>query len=189
MNPPKDVLEFAKQKSRFLDTLARHKQQQLSPFQHDELVVPSLLELCFSNDEHNIPLHAIWLLEKYLKAHPNNFDSVYPTVLERLNEIQIDGNQRIAGNILIQLLSPKINIQLTAEQEEELIELIFGWMIKPNKAVAVVANCFEILYLLSQRHDWVKDELWAQIDFFKKNGPPSIQARGKKILRLLKKNT
>jgi|GEM_PF-1377126 len=189
MTPTKELVEFQKQKVRFLEVLTRYKQMALSPIVEDELDIAALLALCFSKIEHNIPLHAMWLLEKYVKAYPAQLQQVYPFLLARLGEINVDGSQRIVGNIIILLLARKTAIVLSVADEELLIEVVFNWMIASGKAVAVIANCFEILYLLSERHIWIREELTAQIDYFCKSGPLSIQARGKKVQSLLQKKT
>ncbi|WP_293915620.1 MULTISPECIES: hypothetical protein [unclassified Sphingobacterium] len=184
----KDNIELQKQIKRFLDVLKRNKQEHLSPVQSGNIDSRALFNLCFDHYESNLPLHASWLLEKYLKAERLQLQLLHSDIISRLNEVRIEGSQRIFGNIIICILDKRSNIRLNSHQEEMIIETIFNWMITPDKAVAVVANCFEILYYLSNKHSWVKEELVAQIEYFLKDGPPSIQSRGRKILSRIRKN-
>ncbi|EFK56841.1 hypothetical protein [Sphingobacterium spiritivorum] len=186
--PDKDNIELEKQIKRFLDVLKRNKQEYLSPIHSGKIDSRALFNLCFDYYDSNLPLHASWLLEKYVKAEPHQLQLLHADIITKLNDVRIEGSQRIFGNILICILDKRSNIVLNSDQEEIIIETIFNWMITPDKAVAVVANCFEILYYLSNKHSWVKEELAAQIEYFLKEGPPSIQSRGKKILSRIRKN-
>ena len=183
------VLEFEKQKKRFADWLIKHKLKAISPIHNDQVQLEKLLPLCFEERKDNLSLHASWLLEKYAKAFPERANLIVPEVIKQLDGIHIEGSQRILGNILIETLGKRNNYTLSYKEEEIIIEITFTWLITSGKAVAVVANCFEVLSYLSDKHPWVKDELIAQIDFFMKEGSAAVQARGKKILQKLKKNT
>lgn len=183
------VLEFEKQKKRFADWLVKHKLQAISPIHGDQVQLEKLLPLCFEERKDNLSLHASWLLEKYAKAFSENAHLIVPQVVKHLDRIHIEGSQRVLGNILIETLGKRNNYTLSEEEEEIIIETTFSWLITSGKAVAVIANCFEVLSYLSDKHPWVKDELIAQIDFFRKEGSAAVQARGKKVLQKLKKNT
>lgn len=183
------ILEFEKQKKRFLDWLEKHKLHAKNPIKNDQVILEKLMPLCFEERKDNLSLHACWLLEKYIKAFPEHAPLILPKVVKQLDHIQIAGSQRILGNILIETLSKQNGYILSGEEEEAVIETTFNWLIAPGKAVAVVANCFEVLSYLSDKHPWVRDELIAQINFFTKEGSAAVQARGKRMLKKLKTNT
>ena len=86
---------------------------------------------------------------------------------------------RISGDERCQDLLEKTDL-------EPVVEASFEWLIDPLSAVAVQANCMDVLYNLRSRYDWIPDELREQIGFLMKSGGPAIQARGKKVLSLLK---
>lgn len=184
MNPD---IELQKQEKRFAEWLKKHKLQDLNPIKSKEVQLERLLPLCFEERSDKLSLNASWLLEKYIKAFPEHADRIVPHVVSQLEHVRIEGSQRILGNILIETLKKKNNYDLSDQEEEIVIETTFNWLITPQKAVAVIANCFEVLGYLSDKHPWVKDELVAQIDFFIREGASvAVQARGKKTLKRLK---
>jgi hypothetical protein len=65
---------------------------------------------------------------------------------------------------------------------EPVVEATFEWLISLVSAIAVQANCMDVLWNLRTRYNWVADELREQIGFLMKTGGPGIQVRGRKVL-------
>src|SRR5690606_9538226 len=97
--------------------------------------------------------------------------------------------QRHFTNILRRLTHPRAPepyaqaVRLT--NREQLVETVFNWLIDPGTAVAVQANCMDVLLHMSGEVEWIRDELKLQIEFLLRDGSPAIQSRGKKNLEKL----
>lgn len=56
-------------------------------------------------------------------------------------------------------------------------------MIDPKCPVATRVNCMDVLYNLSSKHPWIKDELAAQIQYHLRNPSAALASRGNRVLK------
>lgn len=150
-----------------------------------ELCYPSadLIDLAFHSDR-AIAFRAAWILEIIAEAHPRRFEECAEYFLARYPEQNNQSCRRHFSKILMGLSAAKLG---TANLEP-IMETTFEWLIDPLSAVAVQANCMEVLLNFKERYDWIEDELFEHTIFLMKTGGPAIQSRGKKTLRQLKKS-
>lgn len=183
------VSELKKQQKRFEDWLSKHNLVDLNPITPQKVDLPLLLSLCYDNRKDTLPLHAIWYLEKYIKVNREQLTEVIPSLVLHLGNLNCEGSERIAGNILLENFRKPMVHRFSPNEKELIIEICFNWTISPDKAVAVVANCLEILYHLIDEQDWIREELFAQINVLENRSSPALNARGRKIRQKLKKYT
>jgi len=157
----------------------------------DDSAIPivDLHELCYDTVHPKLAFRAAWVLEYIVIHHPDRFIPVAETFMARLPDQKNPSCQRQFTNILIRLTNPRANkpyrdvVQLA--NREQLAETVFNWFIDPHTAVAIQANCMDILLNMSDEFEWIKDELKLQIEFLLRNGSAAIQSRGKKVLAAL----
>lgn len=177
------------QRTRFMLWLEKHDLHDISPLYDNGVDLHKLLSLCVvEHTKNNLALHAIWFLEKYVIAHPADLSQSFHFLVTNRLKISIEGAQRILGNIYMHALKNSAG-NTTEEQDEELINAGFEWLTTPDKPIAVVANAIELLYILSLRHEWIKEALEAEISLLLERGTtPAIRSRGQKVLKLLHRN-
>jgi hypothetical protein len=69
-----------------------------------------------------------------------------------------------------------------------MVERCFDWLIDPKVKVAVKASASQVLYNVSNRYDWIAEELQNQLRYLMTNGSPAIQATGHRLLSKLKQS-
>ncbi|MCL7986773.1 hypothetical protein M8998_02345 [Sphingobacterium sp. lm-10] len=180
---------YNNQKIRFTLWLEKHDRIDSNPIRERDIDLDQLLQLCVSKDvKSNLALHAIWFLEKYALAHTARLPYIFDFLVANLASVSIEGAQRILGNIFLQALKNLPQNTATEGQEEALINCGFDWLTTPGKSIAVVANSFDLLYILSLRHAWIKEPLEAEISLLLERGTtPAIRSRGQKIVKQLHK--
>ncbi|RCH56120.1 hypothetical protein DJ568_05075 [Mucilaginibacter hurinus] len=145
-----------------------------------------LIDLTFHPDK-KIAFRASWILENVLMQNANAYVTDLPYLLHRFPEVNHASSQRHYANILTRLTSskghPDIKAALANINMEPVVEKLFDWMIDPKVLVAVKCSAAEALMHLSQRYDWITEELRNQLEFLMRNGTAALQARGKMILK------
>lgn len=140
--------------------------------------------LAASMDPHKqTAFRAAWLLEHIVLNEPSLLQGFY---LKFLDYLPIQHNWsciRSYSKLLMLATERKSPIEHSEEQEEHIIEHSFRWLIAKDAPVASVVNCMDILYNLSSKHPWVKDELAAQIKFLLKTPTAALAGRGNRILK------
>ena len=64
---------------------------------------------------------------------------------------------------------------------EPVVEQCFDWMIDPKIKIAVKCFSSEVLFNLTVRYPWIKEELINQMQFLMRNGSPGIQSKGRRL--------
>ncbi|MBE9583423.1 hypothetical protein IM792_03100 [Mucilaginibacter sp. JRF] len=150
--------------------------------------LPELIDVTFHSDK-NIAFRASWLLENLLIADTEHYCDDLPYLLQRFPEVNYPSSQRHFANIMIRLTGSKalasIKAMLAEQNLEPIVEKLFDWLIDPQILVAVKASSAEALLNMSNRYDWIADELANQMEFLMRDGTTAIQARGKMILNKL----
>lgn len=185
----KQAVELVRQQKRFKDWLTKHQMDTTHVFVNGGINVRKLVDLSLERRKDKLPLHAIWLLEKLVKAHPEELHVVIPLLVAHLDRLNCEGCERIAGNILLECVKNPMYHSLSEKDGEIAVEICFGWLIDEKKAVAVVANCIEFLYHFVGKHDWIKDELILQIPVLMNRPSPAIHARARQVLSRLERIT
>ena len=149
-----------------------------------------IIDITFHSDK-NIAFRAAWLLENVLMHHANTYAGSLPYLIHRFAGVSYPSNQRHYANIMIRLTSAKagndIQQNLAQTDMEPVVEKLFDWLIDPEVLVAVKCSAAEALMHLSRRYHWIAEELVNQLHFLMRNGSAAMQARGKMILKTLKR--
>jgi hypothetical protein len=186
-------------------TLTKNKVEKLTKIAADaNYSISSLIDLTF-NTQQEIAFRSAWILEHIVYRYTNRF---LPFVADFITSYCKQTNrscQRHYTKILMLLFSIKYlkrlknieeepsavfmmnQVKPIDEKAEDIIETTFDWLIDPRTPVAVKANCLDILYSYTDEHDWIVDELKAQINYFLRDGTAAMQNRGKRILENLEK--
>ena len=165
------------------ETLLKVKMQKLTDLCIKESYsYRDLIDLTFYHEE-EIAFRAAWILESCLKHFAERFDPEIPYFLDCYPRQDNHSCRRHYTKIMMQLLKTRpASIEPCTDQ---IVEATFEWLANERVPVAVKANCMTILFVLRKKHDWIEEELKAQIEFLMKNGTAGIQSRGKKILAML----
>ncbi|HEY1008560.1 MAG: hypothetical protein ACO1NS_14630 [Daejeonella sp.] len=147
-----------------------------------------LIELSLHSN-HEVAFRAAWILEQIAFNLGPEFQKLVPEFIEAYLNLKNQSCQRHYTKILMCLSLPaNIRYQLTNMDLEPVVCVTFQWLIDSDTPVAVRVNCMDILYNLREQHDWIPDELAAQIKFQMRNGSAALQSRGTRVLnRLLKR--
>ncbi|WP_374163652.1 hypothetical protein [Arcticibacter sp. MXS-1] len=151
----------------------------------DAYSIEDLLATCF-HEETEIAFRAAWILEQVQQVSPERFLPILLHFTDAYPRQQNHSCQRHFTKILMDLL--KKRAFPPGFDYTPLIEATFEWLAHPEVPVAVKANCMSVLFSLRRQDDWIEEELRAQIEFLMRDGLPSIQSRGKKILSMLASN-
>ena len=109
-----------------------------------------ILENIYSNDnEHFIP-HSIYFLDRFTAQ--NNLSAMrhYAKILAFMT------NKKA---------SPELKKIIEVYDTNLIVEAVFSWVIDEKVPVAVKSQCLNVLGNLYLKHDWIKDELLATMDF------------------------
>ncbi len=147
--------------------------------------IEQILGLTF-RPEQELAFRAAWILEHIFLANPTGFFEHLTGFVSAYNKQKNLSCQRHYTKIMMEITSGKVLPGSEKADFETVVETTFAWLIDDRAPVAVQVNCLDILYNLSSRFDWIKDELKAQTEFFLRDGSAAMQSRGKKILKKLK---
>lgn len=156
-----------------------------------EVPVERLHDLCYDRSNDQIAFRSAWVLE-YIATHDEKrFSPLLPTFMYGLPQLQNRSCQRHFTKILMWITNPKSpetyrNFLLQADKDN-LVEVVFGWLIDPDTPVAVQVNCLDIVLQLAGHADWIPEELEKQTHYLLRTGSPAMQSRGKRVLEKLKK--
>ncbi|HLS94413.1 MAG TPA: hypothetical protein VK017_02565 [Sphingobacterium sp.] len=154
--------------------------------QQHGLTLAALLGYAFHTDR-QVAFRAAWMLEHVLLNAPEQIPSVFGDLTTRLGEQKNWSAIRSFTKIGMASTDRRNTIPYTQAQEAVWIEQCFQWLIDPSCPVAVVVNCLDILSNLSSRHDWVRDELAAQIHFLLNTTPtPALTSRAQRVLKRIR---
>lgn len=153
--------------------------------ENDTLPIVELHRLCYKKGRHPVAFRAAWVLEYVASRYPERFMEIVDDFMVRLPQQQNPSCQRHFTKILMEITSPKAPIPYVnaykKANREQLVEVIFAWLIDGRTPVAVQANCLDVLYQMSGEFTWITEELRQQVAFLLRDGSAAIQSRGKKI--------
>ena len=156
--------------------------------------VSTLFELCQSEDE-KLSFHSAWILENVLASNNSLFALCLLDIIEKLPSIEKPSTQRHFSKLLNMAMDACVNKKLSKDacnllkkvDMEPIIESCFEWLMDKKTKPAVKAHCMDILYFLSERYSWIKDELPHVIELQMIDASPGIKNKGLKTLEKLRR--
>lgn len=144
--------------------------------------------------EDKLSIKAAWVLE-WICTH-YKLDLLLPfldTFTQNIKYVHFDSSLRPCAKICellaINYTSKKHNLvkeTLTTKQIDQIIETGFDWLITPQKIAVKKAYTMNTLYLFGLQKDWVHPELDEIIRKDVIHQSKGCEARGKKIITLIK---
>lgn len=153
-----------------------------------------LFDLCLSDNE-RLSFRAAWVLEHALTSNTDIFSLSLSKIIEQTLTIKNPSTQRhfskllnIAMNECSKNRFPEDACKLLKKADmEPIVEVCFEWLIDKNSKPAVKAHCMDILLFLSNRYEWITEELPYVIEHQLIDATPGIENKGKKTLEVLQK--
>lgn len=145
-----------------------------------------LPELCSIALNTNYKNHykGVWILEmiaeKQIELLSPHIDAICATFPMIKNDSAIRGMSRVAY-----FLGTSSKITLTESQEEKIIEICLDWLIRDER-VAPKVYAMKALQCLSQKHHWIKDELYTIIEKDYANQSAGYKAAAREVLKKMK---
>jgi hypothetical protein len=181
-------LQFTMKKK---DVLQLAESFSLSGFEIEEII--SLT----SHSNQTLGFHSAWVLENMLLPMPEALDYYLLVIIEQLPHTTNPSVKRHFAKLVSFGINRIVKRQTAKVFEKEfwqtnlepLEEVCFKWLVEENTKPAVKAHCMDILFLLSYRQKWIAEELPHIIENQMEMGPPSIRAKGKEILKSIKKRS
>lgn len=159
--------------------------------QDPSIPVEGLLALCYDQSRPQIAFRSAWVLEHIAVHDEGRFLPLLPRFLADLPHQRNHSCQRHFTKILMWVTDAKTvnsyqEFMITADKDQ-LVEVVFGWLIDTETPVAVQVNCLDILFHLCHHADWIAEELETQTRHLLQNGSAAMQSRGKRVLKKLKR--
>lgn len=150
-----------------------------------EYQIDSLFSLAEQLTDYRLAFRAAWTVEHIFLDQPpllaEHREKIITLFYSSINESSL----RSFSKLIIKLLGPSCQ-PITTDEEEKIIEKAFQLMEQENCPVALLVNCWEILFLLSTTVHWIQQELKLYITFYlEKNATPATRSRGFRILKKL----
>jgi len=172
-------------------TIGKTKVVKLTGILRDQqFALRDLIDLTFHRDK-TIAYRSAWLLENLVLQQPESCLPELHHLLQCFTKVIYPSCQRHYAKIMMHLTDKKaphnIKVRLQETNLEAVVEKCFEWVIDPEVLIAVKVFACQVLFNLSSRYDWIKDELQQQLHFLMCDGTAAIQSRGKKLLAQLNK--
>jgi hypothetical protein len=134
----------------------------------------------FCNEEPPLPARMAWVMDVVTERHPSLAARYATSLAARLPHLRHPAEQRAATKILART-------ELPPESIGDLLVVLFDWLENPAMPLAVRANSMQLLYQISQLEPDLKQELCTVIEVQMQTGAPAILARGRMLLKKLRK--
>lgn len=156
-------------------------------------VLPELIEKAFSSDKNHFKY--CWWLEFLNRHHIETLCPYITDLLEGAKHLTNDSAIRPFAKIIETFCinsysknpNEKVQIMMTSEVKEQMVELCFQWLIDETLKVAPRAYSMISLYHLGKDVSWVHDELRLVIEQNYAHESAAYKARGRMVLKKLKK--
>ncbi|NGM61472.1 hypothetical protein G5B30_06005 [Sphingobacterium sp. SGG-5] len=166
------------------------KNSALDLYQHilQDYAIEDLFALCQQKEHYRLAFRAAWTLEHILLHNPALLGIHHSEVIDLYCSTDNESSLRSISKLVMHLLRMP-SIQLTEDRKERIINATYLLIEKDDCPVALLVNCWDILYLLSPKYEGLDTELQTLILFhLERNPTPASKARGYKILNQLKRN-
>jgi hypothetical protein len=166
-------------------TMVKAKVEKLADL---DFSLSDLLDLTFYPKK-EIAFRAAWTLEYIVQKNPERFLQIVPEFLDCYPRQTTAACCRHFAKILMYLTDTKplkgIRLPETCDIEP-LVEKTFDWLINQKSSIALRVYSMNVLFNLSQKEPWIKEELKAEITFLLHDGSAAIQSRRRAILKKIK---
>jgi len=160
-----------------------------TPLYEQNFDLKRLIDLTFHPDP-QIAFRAAWLLDATVLSYPEIITNHIGYLVKRMPEVTNASCKRHYARMMKRITAPnaleKVRQEIDAIDLENIVEQCFDWMIDPKIKVAVQVFAAETLLNLSDRYDWITDELVNQLQFLMRTGGPAMQSAGKRLLSAIK---
>jgi hypothetical protein len=157
-----------------------------------ELDINDLLDISFHKKK-EIAFRAAWMLEYVMTHKAAQFVPFAEKLLSLLPNQKNPSAQRHYTKIIALLTSKKADpiYQEAVERLDfdQVIEVLFTWLIDPEILVATKVHCMQALANLTPRYDWIKDDLEQTIEYLKDKESIAFFARARMVAKQLNKLT
>lgn len=192
--PKSNLLFLSEQLNNMENPKKENRQRVANIVLENQDLFKDLVTITFKVDE-KISIKAAWILEWICTHH--NLNLMIPHLDEfsqNIKRVVFDSATRPCAKICEHLAnayySKKINeiqVNLTQNHIDTIIETGFDWLITPQK-IAVRAYTMNTLYLFGLEKDWVLPELKHLIETKIIHESKGCKARGKYILQMIEKH-
>lgn len=154
--------------------------------------VKDLIDLSFHRYD-QIGFRSAWILERVYSNHQDSFLPYTKYFLEKFPQQQNLSALRHYVKILAFMTNkntlPAIKLVLQQYDQDQLITMVFAWLIDEGIPVAIKSHCLNILANLAPQHRWIKDELIQTMDFLVDKESIAFFAKVKQIRKQLNRIT
>lgn len=150
-----------------------------------EYQIQEILALAQQTADYRLAFRAAWTLEHIFLDQPSLLIEYREKIVALFYSTTNESSLRSFSKLIIKILSPP-DQQTTTDEQEKIIEKAFQLIEQEVCPVALLVNCWDILYLLSATEHWIRQELKLHITFYlEKNATPASKSRGFRILKKL----
>jgi hypothetical protein len=149
--------------------------------------LPELIKIAFDVIDKN-HFKALWVLELICEKKLKIFTPFIDEFCEIIPSLTNDSAIRPASKICLFLSKSNHRsngISLTQNQETQIIETCFDWLIRDEK-VATKVYAMRTLFMLGKKYDWVHPEIKTIIQQDYSKHSPAYQAATRMLLKKLK---
>lgn len=154
-----------------------------------DYAIKDLIDLSFHRDV-QIGFRAAWVLERIYSNHNERF---LPHIIYFLQKLPAQHNLSALRHY-VKILAFMTNKNASLEIKEiianynsdDLVEMVFSWLIDQKIPVAVKSHCLNILANLIPKHNWIKNELIETMEFLVDKESIAFFAKVKQIRKQLK---
>jgi len=170
-------------------TLQKTKVEKLAAIASEEIFsVKELIDLSFYHDE-QIGFRSAWILENVYTAHQQRFLPHALYFLEKLpqqhNLSALRHYVKILALMTKKNASTEVKKIIAGYDTENLVAVVFSWLIDEKIPVAIKSHCLNILANLNTKHNWIREELLQTMDFLVDKESIAFFAKVKQIRKQL----
>lgn len=171
-------------------TLSKTKVEKLAAIaSNGTFSAKDLIDLSFHQDK-QIGFRAAWILERVYSNHQLNFLPFVNYFLDKLHKQHNLSALRHYVKILAFMTGKRATVEIKAiitdYETDNIVEVVFAWLIDENIPVAVKSHCLNILANLIPKHQWVRAELIDTMEFLVEKESVAFFAKVKQIRKQLK---
>ena len=146
----------------------------------DQALFDHLVDL-FLNDKWRVGQRAVWVMSHAAQKRPHLVLAHLKAMLDKLEVPNIhDAVKRNVTKILSEITIPE-------EHQGRALDICFGFLISMEEAIAIKVFSMQVVYNISQNEPDLLRELALVIEDQMPYGSAGFKARGKKILKAIRK--
>lgn len=171
------------------NTLQKSKVEKLAAIaSEDTFSVKDLIDLSFYHDE-QIGFRSAWILENVFATYQQRFLPYALYFLEKFPEqtnlSALRHYVKIMAFMTKKNASAEVKKIIADYSTDQLVEVVFAWLIDDKIPVAVKSHCLNILANLNTKHSWIREELLQTMDFLVDKESIGFFAKVKQIRKQL----